>query len=542
MTDIRNKYLDRSDLVFWDDFEENELTDINIDKFGEYDLLHYLNDIESNGLVKTWQDICNYIINFPLCKNNFLQIDNYASLYEIGLAEENKFYKKNQGQYYTPDDVAHLMAKWAVHYDGYNICDVACGTGNLIFAYLDSIGMERAKKTILDDKIYVYDSDFIALNICKTIFIVKYGKELAQHVQFVHCDFLDGTISLPQNAIVISNPPYARIKSIKSSWQQSFVVNNTLEMYSVFMEKIFYQAEAAVILTPFSFLSAKKFAILRNLMCEIGTGFVISFDNVPGNIFCGKKNGIFNSNTANSVRAAITVFNKSENVHGYKISPLIRFKNAEREKVLCVDVLERTLPDELQCITRGNKPFKKVHKDLLEVYELWVKKSKYVLKDFLTSNRSSYFIDFPNTCRYFTTASSHKLDRQGSIGLYINNMAAYKIAYCILNSSFCYWWWRIFDGSIIYKKCLLENMPFPMNLITKDDEVFFETIFNEMSTREEKYIVTKNNAGMMQENIKFPLQYRRMINQRMLKILGSQQSEEIFNEIHSNSFFEEYRN
>lgn len=63
-----------------------------------------------------------------------------------------------------------------------------------------------------------------------------------------------------------------------------------------------------------------------------------------------------------------------------------------------------------------------------------------------------------------------------------------------------------------------------------------------MSTREEKYIVTKNNAGMMQENIKFPLQYRRMINQRMLKILGSQQSEEIFNEIHSNSFFEEYRN
>lgn len=94
MTDIRNKYLDRSDLVFWDDFEENELTDINIDKFGEYDLLHYLNDIESNGLVKTWQDICNYIINFPLCKNNFLQIDNYASLYEIGLAEENKFYKK----------------------------------------------------------------------------------------------------------------------------------------------------------------------------------------------------------------------------------------------------------------------------------------------------------------------------------------------------------------------------------------------------------------------------------------------------------------
>ena len=83
------------------------------------------------------------------------------------------------------------------------------------------------------------------------------------------------------------------------------------------MEKIFYQAEAAVILTPFSFLSAKKFEILRNLMCEIWTGLVISFDNVPGNIFCGKKNGIFNSNTANSVRAAITVFNKSEYVHGY---------------------------------------------------------------------------------------------------------------------------------------------------------------------------------------------------------------------------------
>ena len=84
------------------------------------------------------------------------------------------------------------------------------------------------------------------------------------------------------------------------------------------MEKIFTQSRSAVVITPFSFISGKKFYSLRKEMCDIGNGFIVSFDNVPGNIFCGRKQGIFNTNTANSVRAAITVFNKSNKLKGFK--------------------------------------------------------------------------------------------------------------------------------------------------------------------------------------------------------------------------------
>ena len=69
-------------------------------------------------------------------------------------------------------------------------------------------------------------------------------------------------------------------------------------------------------------------------MSDIGNGFIVSFDNVPGNIFCGRKHGIFNTNTANSVRASITVLKKDDALKGFKVSPLIRFKNEEREKLL----------------------------------------------------------------------------------------------------------------------------------------------------------------------------------------------------------------
>ena len=52
-----------------------------------------------------------------------------------------------------------------------------------------------------------------------------------------------------------------------------------------------------------------------------------------------RKHGIFNNNTANSVRAAITLLKKSDDKKGFKITPMIRFKNEERNKLLKCKVL-----------------------------------------------------------------------------------------------------------------------------------------------------------------------------------------------------------
>ena len=496
----------------------------------------YITSIENRGLSKTWEDIYDYVLNNG--ESGQLNVKNFGEMYEAGLAASDKFKKKNKGQYYTPKDVATVMSKWLDEGEGYNVCDVACGTGALILNYLDYIGKETAKKLLEKGRIYLYDYDKTALKICKTSLLIKYGKDLGDKIHAIHCDFLDKGLTLPENCKTISNPPYAAIKEFRNDWNLTDVLCNSRDWYAAFMEKIFTQSRSAVVITPFSFISGKKFYSLRKEMCDIGNGFIVSFDNVPGNIFCGRKQGIFNTNTANSVRAAITVFNKSNKLKGFKISPLIRFKNKEREKLLQPSILEEEVGSERQVISKTNREFKKIPKDMQDLYDKWTKDSAYTLRDFLSQNKTNYQISVPNTCRYNTTASYGKLNRGGIITLNISGEYEFYFIYCFINSSFAYWWWRIFDGGITYPTNLLKDLPLPYNLASDYKKEEFKKIAIEMISKEKDYVSTKVNAGAKQENIKFPKEYRRLINSRILRLLDTKkESIDIFEKLHSNSFF-----
>ena len=161
------------------------------------------------------------------------------------------------------------------------------------------------------------------------------------------------------------------------------------------------------------------------------------------------------------------------------------------------------------------------------------------MNDFISKSETDYMLDIPNTCRYFTVASGRKLQRTGSIELYVKDRAAYNFIYCFVNSSFAYWWWRVFDGGITYPVGLLNSMPIPFNLLSDDDRVFFEKMTNRMISEQDSYIVTKMNAGVAQENIKFPDKYRKEINNRILELLGYSFSIDIFSRVHANTFFKE---
>ena len=100
-----------------------------------------------------------------------------------------------------------------------NICDVGCGVGNLILAYLDIIGAEDAIKLINDGKIYLYDIDEVALKISKYSIAIKYGKEYLKKIHIKNCDFLNKKIRLPKNSKVISNPPYYKITEFNENWK-----------------------------------------------------------------------------------------------------------------------------------------------------------------------------------------------------------------------------------------------------------------------------------------------------------------------------------
>jgi hypothetical protein len=105
------------------------------------------------------------------------------------------------------------------------------------------------------------------------------------------------------------------------------------------MEKALYAKIPFVFITPHSYLGGSTFKELRK---ELYGGKIFAFDNVPGNIFNGKKFGIFNSNDANSTRAAISILNPTEtNIY---IAPFIRYKSEERSSIINKDFLNSLLP------------------------------------------------------------------------------------------------------------------------------------------------------------------------------------------------------
>ena len=262
-----------------------------LSKFETYDLDTYSLDIKTYGTKTTWEYICKFV----LTRNNtvdLLDISNFGELYETALEIIDKQQKKDNGQYFTPDDVALVMSNWFKNLDASNVCDVACGTGKLILTYLELIGETEAKSLLKNNRIYLYDIDDIALAICKTSIVKKYGLKYLKNINIINCDFLDNCVHLPADCKVISNPPYSKIPSIPDTWNNTKIQQETKELYASFMEKIISESDKSVIISPYSFIGGSKFYSLRTLL-NASTGFIVSFDNVPGNIFYGKKHGIF---------------------------------------------------------------------------------------------------------------------------------------------------------------------------------------------------------------------------------------------------------
>lgn len=505
----------------------------------EYTLKEYLADIDKKGLKQTWHSILSKTLNNKFYSTMF-NIDNYGELYEIGLEHVNKISKKEMGKYYTPKDVAKVMSKWLKPLKGENVCDIGCGCGNLILTYLETIGKEKACKLISNGNIYLYDMDEIALEICKYSIAIKYGKQMLKTIHIKKCDFLNKNIKLPKNSKVISNPPYFKIKEYGEEWKITKVITESKELYSAFMEKIISQSKASVIITPYSFIGSEKFYSLRKIMNNYN-GFIVSFDNVPGNIFNGKKHGIFNTNTGNSVRAAITVVENKENIKGFRVSPLIRFKTEERERVLDNKFLNSIINDRYQIVSSKEKAYYKCQTNLLKIYDKWEDMSGKKLSELINSNTGEE-IYFPTTCRYFTVGAKRKLQRDGKIKICIKDKSKYNYIYCMINSSFAYWYWRLYDGGINCSNKILNDIPVFYDKLTEKQKKEIDEIAVEMQKDEENYLTYKMNAGKEQENIKFPKEYRNKINKLFFEALGINENINILNEIHSNSLFEKGEN
>lgn len=466
-----------------------------------YSLEQYEVDCASKPLSEIWDFILTN--NIPISNDDF-SIDHLGELYEKGLALSNKIAKKEQGKYYTPIDVANVMAEYFISLNGEAICDVCCGVGNLILAVLDKVN--DPINFIKMHPIYLYDIDEIALKICKYTIFTKYGNEIIPYIHTFHGDILNTDTVFPKNCKIISNPPYGKIAVIKDTWDNDVVITDTKDYYSAIFNKILNNSVSSCVITPHSFLYGDKFLSFRKNMNKY-SGEIFAFDNVPGNIFNGIKYGIFNTNNVNSVRAAITVTYECEE-KGYKISNFIRFPSEARQDVLTTHFLNNSLSMNRQIIDDTHTKFCMMLRGTEELCDTWLSSNSSV-SDLITTH-SEYRIIIPDTCRYFTVAALRNLNRTGKHVLYAKDINSFAILYGLFNSTLGYYFYRMYNGGITYPIGLLKSMPIPE--LTDEEIIKLKAIVKEMISIESNYITIKRNAGMDQENIKFPEEYREQLN------------------------------
>ena len=462
-------------------------------------------------------------------------LDNIGELYEIALETTNQISKKELGQYYTPKDTCRFMAKKVVGLFDLKrdvLADVCCGTGNLIVEVLSTFERRTAREIIKSGKLYLYDLDKNAMKVAIMkicILFIEDGDCDTFHKigKLVHAEvgnFLEENITLPENCVLISNPPYGKIPTGMRVWGECETIA-TNDMYAVFIEKMSRQCKSAVIISPQSFLGGNKFKRLREILSEKG-GYVFSFDNIPCPIFTGRKKGIFNTNTSNSVRAAITVIDNA--TKGFRVSPMIRFKAEERSIMFAQ--LDNLLGD---FVYSGGQAWTKIPKSLEPLVKK-LRETNKTINDLIERNPAKqnprYKITIPSTPRYFISGSKRNLSRSSKIEIYAKNETDFERLYVMINSTFSYLWWRIYDGGITLSKQTLLTMPVP-NMTSEE----MKALVDEGVGMENKHVVNKVNAGRNNENVKFPDAYRHKINKYILSAMNLDDAEGKLFSMHSNS-------
>lgn len=488
-------------------------------------------NLKKKGLTKTWQELLANYIHQEMLKGkkhlayllaelpnpnysneidlSILTFGEIAELYEFSLSLSDAKGRKTSGQYFTPDDIAKLLAlKSKQHFLKPNAiwCDPAVGIGNLSYPLIQQ---QPEPEDFLQHRMVFFDTDKTALLIARILLTVTFQNKITNlfhqlESRFIHANFLteqDFTGKpLPQFDYALLNPPYAQMLQSDTIFKnQNFLTKPAGDLYTLFLEKLLLNQHLLgfVALTPQSFTHAKKFLSLRKLLLQQAFHVTIyNFDNVPDNIFNQKKFGSFNSNQANSTRAAITLVHlksyddlKKNHPTKLRITPLLRWRRQERAKFL------QKIDEFLTSIPKPNHDiFPKLTPQLLKLYN--EQQSWQNFKNLLSDSPTSYILYLPSTPRYFISALQ-KLPKRTSIKkLFFLNQTAKIQAYLLLNSSFAYWWWRLVDGGMSISKKTLLTMPLPPT-ISPNKKLYNKLLLSEKNNR-----VFKKNAGKNNENVK----------------------------------------
>lgn len=419
-----------------------------------------------------------------------LTVGEVSFLYEYSLAYNNRSKRKDEGQYFTPDDVSQFLAGHARNFPK-NITwvDPCSGIGNLSYWL---VKQQRSPEQFVQNNLYLIDKDPLALLIARVLFTLAFQKDEPRLFtklapRFVCRDFLTAT-DLPAFDAAILNPPY--VSGVKMN---AFKTAPTGNLYAYFLERVASHCPAGYIsITPQTFTNAQSFRSLRSIILAAHNNLdVFCFDNIPDNIFSGIKFGSVNTNKVNSTRAGVIVATQGTQP-AHRITPLLRWRTHERAQML------ESAADFLASAAFTENLFPKVSKELRSFYDD-VMTFATRLHDVVTEQSTDYALQVPTTPRYFISANKSPVQRTSYKILYFASEHDMNRAYVVLNSSYMYWWWRVNDGGMTISEKTLLTLPLPdVNARHMRDMV------TALERSEQTSKVVKRNAGKATENVKHP--------------------------------------
>lgn len=203
--------------------------------------------------------------------------DRLGAFYTKKVTQEHK---KNNGQFFTPTPIAHLMASYCTfENETIRILDPGCGFGVLTCALVEHLITQNKNLKFIEVVAYETDKELVSFSKNSFLYLKEWLLKKGINFDFlIHLkDFVLDKIKTLENVnsandnfdVIISNPPYFKLsKNDERAIVAKEIVGGQTNIYSIFMgisSKLLKENGELIFITPRSFASGNYFKMFREL-------------------------------------------------------------------------------------------------------------------------------------------------------------------------------------------------------------------------------------------------------------------------------------
>lgn len=424
--------------------------------------------------------------------------------------------RRKNGIHHTPFDVTEHMSNLALQKieisdnnipDDLIVADISVGAGAFLLqiARIVSNISQKSISYVLKKHIIGFDIDPVALQVCALCFFVE-QKCTTENMEFnlFNVDTIGKMNSKEQirekvryvapkskgcPTITIGNPPYVRIKKAKSE-KYSFSSKDSRNLSAYFLEQAINVTEIGKVvcqIVPLSITQSPAMSSIQQVLTSRCSEVIVdAFDCVPGYLFDQGKIGS-NSNKAITQRVVIITAVTGSGMDSIQTSRLLRWNSSERDNLF--NNIQR------QAVMLPVEPFRLPligDQTSMEVFKV-ISSSSRVLSDVITEKgRMKIFI--PKAIRYYTSASRVDMKRNQATLLF-NDKHNRNLIQILINSSYFYWYWRIFSSGFQISDKNLKNLPIPEKHLQEKYQNEIDSMAESLHRRRKSFLVVKMNKG-----------------------------------------------